>query len=271
MIYYVSEKQKGKEYGTKAAPFRTITAAVRKAQPGDTVIVAPGIYRERVAPVRSGLNENNRITFRSEVPRGAVITGADLIRGWEHVKDGVWRKMIPNIYFGDEYNPYTTEIQGDWYQSQKPVHTGAVYLNGRAMYEVSTLAEVMDPPDNPYTWEPWDISYTWYTQQREGLTVIYGNFQKYDPNQECVEINVRRNCFMPEKTGINYITVSGFVIRQAATTWAPPPRFRTAWWVPTGQRAGSSRTVRFPSHDAAAFLWENLSRRGMRINGPEPG
>lgn len=226
MIYYVSQKQKGKEFGTKDAPFRTITAAARKAMPGDTVIVGPGIYRECVSPTHGGLNNRSRITFRSEVPRGAVITGADLIKGWEHVRDSVWRKTIPNIYFYDDYNPYTTVLEGDWYQSEKPRHTGEVYINGRSMYEVNALSELLDPPINKNSWDPWNTGYTWFTQQREGLTVIYANFNEYDPNKECVEINIRRNCFMPAKPGINYITVSGFVIKQAATTWAPPTAYQ---------------------------------------------
>ncbi len=37
-----------------------------------------------------------------------------------------------------------------------------------------------------------------------------------------MEINVRRTVFYPEKTGINYITVRGFILRDAATPWAPP-------------------------------------------------
>jgi alpha-N-arabinofuranosidase len=37
-----------------------------------------------------------------------------------------------------------------------------------------------------------------------------------------VEINVRRAVFYPEKPGMNYITVRGFTLRNAATPWAPP-------------------------------------------------
>ena len=47
-----------------------------------------------------------------------------------------------------------------------------------------------------------------------------------DPEKESVEINVRRRCFFPADTGINYITVSGFVLCKAATTWAPPTAFQ---------------------------------------------
>jgi alpha-L-arabinofuranosidase len=43
-----------------------------------------------------------------------------------------------------------------------------------------------------------------------------------DPNRELVEINVRRAVFYPDQPGRNYITVSGFTLRHAATPWAPP-------------------------------------------------
>ena len=56
----------------------------------------------------------------------------------------------------------------------------------------------------------------------EKNTTIYANFHGYDPNQELVEINVRPYCFYPEKTGLNYITVRGFEMAQAACPWAPP-------------------------------------------------
>ena len=53
-------------------------------------------------------------------------------------------------------------------------------------------------------------------------TTIWANFHKYNPNKELVEISTRRTCFYPEKPGINYITISGFNISQAATQWAAP-------------------------------------------------
>ena len=54
------------------------------------------------------------------------------------------------------------------------------------------------------------------------ITVITANFAEKDPNAALTEINVRRSCFVPEKTGLNYITVKGFEIAHAATPWAPP-------------------------------------------------
>ncbi|MGZ4429068.1 MAG: hypothetical protein ACXVEV_13080, partial [Nocardioidaceae bacterium] len=41
--------------GTQAAPFCTVSAAAKKAvNPGDTVHIAPGVYREQVTVAGSG-------------------------------------------------------------------------------------------------------------------------------------------------------------------------------------------------------------------------
>ena len=62
----------------------------------------------------------------------------------------------------------------------------------------------------------------WFAEVKEYTTEIYANFGSlYTDNSE-VEINVRRSCFFPKKTGRSYITVRGFEIAHAATTWSPP-------------------------------------------------
>ena len=62
--------------GTKEKPFGTISEAAAIAQPGDTVHVAPGVYREYVSPANGG-TEDARITYVSDVPLGATISGAE--------------------------------------------------------------------------------------------------------------------------------------------------------------------------------------------------
>ena len=48
MDIYVNEKAARNGNGTKESPFQTITQAAQIARPGDTVLVAPGVYREYV-------------------------------------------------------------------------------------------------------------------------------------------------------------------------------------------------------------------------------
>ena len=224
MIYYVSANAKYIGNGTKEKPFQTITEAAQIAVAGDIVKVAHGIYREWVNPINAGTKEKP-IVYCSEERLGAIITGAEQVKDWTHYEGNVWKVRIPNGIFG-EYNPYTTVIKGDWYNATLPVHTGEVYLNGKSMYETFDLEDVKNPSIYKASWEPEKTIYKWYTEQDENFTVIYANFQGKNPNEENVEINVRRNCFYPDKTGVNYITLSGFVVKQAATTWAPPTAYQ---------------------------------------------
>ena len=224
MQYYVSAQAGRGGDGSKAQPFRWISQAAEIARPGDEVIVAPGIYREYVNP-RHGGTEEARIVYRSEVPLGAVITGAEVVKDWEPYEGDVWVTRIPNGIFGS-YNPYIEKVFGDWYFAKEPVHTGEVYLNGHSMYERLHLEEVLHPEIDYKSWEREFTLHTWYTEQENGVTVIYANFQGADPREENVEINVRRNCFYPDQTGRGYITLSGFTVKQAATTWAPPTAYQ---------------------------------------------
>ncbi|MCU7652330.1 right-handed parallel beta-helix repeat-containing protein [Acutalibacter sp. LFL-21] len=224
MKIYVSAKAWRDGDGSQARPFKHINDAAKIARPGDEVLVAPGIYREYVDPVNAG-TEEAPITYRSTEPLGAVITGAEEIKSWLPYEGSVWMARIPNSLFGS-YNPYTTYVYGDWYFARRSKHTGCVYLNGKALYEADSLEACLKGEVYECSWEPEASVYKWYAQQEGDETVLYANFQGADPNRENVEINVRRECFMPSKTGVNYITVSGFTVTQAATTWAPPAAYQ---------------------------------------------
>ena len=224
MKIYVSAKAWRDGDGSQARPFKHINDAAKIARPGDEVLVAPGIYREYVDPVNAG-TEEAPITYRSTEPLRAVITGAEEIKSWLPYEGSVWMARIPNSLFGS-YNPYTTYVYGDWYFAGRSKHTGCVYLNGKALYEADSLEACLKGEVYECSWEPEASVYKWYAQQEGDETVLYANFQGADPNRENVEINVRRECFMPSKTGVNYITVSGFTVTQAATTWAPPAAYQ---------------------------------------------
>ncbi len=224
MKIYVSAKAWREGDGSQARPFKHINDAAKIARPGDEVLVAPGIYREYVDPVNAG-TEEAPIIYRSTEPLGAVITGAEEIKSWLPYEGSVWMARIPNSLFGS-YNPYTTYVYGDWYFAGRSKHTGCVYLNGKALYEADSLEACLKGEVYECSWEPEASVYKWYAQQEGDETVLYANFQGADPNRENVEINVRRECFMPSKTGVNYITVSGFTVTQAATTWAPPAAYQ---------------------------------------------
>ena len=162
------------------------------------------------------------------------------------------------------FNPYIETVCGDWYFSPIVRHTGSVYLNDLMMYECSSLKECQAGNRIPHAWNQEEAKYLWYTEQDGDETVLYANFQGKDPNAEKVEISVRRNVFMPDKTGMGYITVSGFNITKAATTWAPPAAYQDGMIGPHwSRRAGSLRTVKSATAAAAVFPWASTWIRKM--------
>jgi hypothetical protein len=62
----------------------------------------------------------------------------------------------------------------------------------------------------------------WFAEVDASNTTIWAQFKGVNPNEQVVEINVRRTVFYPDKPGRNYLTVRGFTLRHAATPWAPP-------------------------------------------------
>ena len=223
MRYYVSAAAASGD-GTRQAPFPTIQQAANLAQPGDEVIVLPGVYREWVNPLRGGTPEA-RITYRASEKGAAVITGAERVAGWEPLGGGVWRASVPNALFTDR-NPYTTLVSGDWFIASFIAHTGDVYLNGKSLYEAASLEGVAHPQPSPASWDPDFSVFTWYAEQDGDRTVFTANFHDHDPNAELVEISARKHCFYPEAEGVGHITLSGFRICQAATQWAPPTAYQ---------------------------------------------
>jgi hypothetical protein len=222
--------------GTADRPFRTINRAARAAMPGDTVRVHGGVYREWVRPVRGGVSDQRRITFEAATGEHAVIKGSEQVTGWQPIDGSVWKATVPNDRFG-EFNPFAEELDGDWVvyadAGTRKKHLGDVYLDGLGFYEADSLDEVHRPVRRTEVADDWTGStdrvrnpdqtlLVWYAEVDETVTTIWANFQGADPNAQLVEINVRRSVFMPTEHHLDYITVRGFELAQAASPWAPP-------------------------------------------------
>jgi alpha-N-arabinofuranosidase len=210
---HVATNGKDSNPGTKAAPLRTIQRAADLAQAGDVITVHEGVYRERSSPPRGGQSDAKRITYQAAPGEKVEIKGSEVVKNWVKVQNDVWKVTIANSYFGG-FNPYSDLIRGDWFSPKgREHHTGAVYLNGEWLVEAPNLDEVLKPVG------PTPL---WFGRVDKDATSIWAQFKGVNPNEQLVEINVRRTVFYPEKTGINFLTVRGFIMRHAATPWAPP-------------------------------------------------
>ncbi|MGA2617723.1 MAG: right-handed parallel beta-helix repeat-containing protein [Thermoguttaceae bacterium] len=199
--------------GTRAAPLRTIQRAADLAQPGDVITVHEGVYRERVSPPRGGDSDTQRIVYQAAPGEKVEIKGSEAVQNWVKVQGDVWKATLPNSFFG-RFNPYRDLIHGDWFDARgRPHHTGAVYLNGEWLTEAARLDDVLKPAA---------ATPLWFAEVGKENTTIWAQFKGVNPLEQRVEINVRQTVFYPEKPGVNYLTVRGFIMRHAATPWAPP-------------------------------------------------
>lgn len=195
--------------GTREQPLRTIGAAAQKAEAGDIVTVQAGTYREWIKPARGGSSEAGRIIYRVAQGQKVVIKGSERITSWTHLQHGIWKAELPNSFFG-EYNPYALTLSGGWLNYGQWHHRGDVYLDEEAFVEQRTLEDVRQRPQS------------WSCAVQDNTTTVWANFGAADPNQQLAEINVRECLFMPQTSGLSYITVDGFHFLHAAANWAPP-------------------------------------------------
>ncbi|MDR0284699.1 MAG: right-handed parallel beta-helix repeat-containing protein [Propionibacteriaceae bacterium] len=233
-MYHVATTGHDTDPGTANRPFRTINRAAALAQAGDTITVHAGVYREWVTPRRGGRSDQRRITFAAAPGEHVVIKGSERVTDWQRESGDVWQTTVPNALFGD-FNPFAREVAGDWLvrPTAARVHLGEVYLDGTSLYEVTDKASLADPPLATTVTDDWtgrpdpvrDPDATrrvWYAEVGAEATTIWANFGGLDPTDRLTEINVRRSVFYPQEHHLDYITVRGFELAQAACPWAPP-------------------------------------------------
>jgi hypothetical protein len=198
-------------------------------QPGDSCTVHAGTYREWVNPPRGGLSDANRITYQAAAGEVVYIKGSEAISTW--AKSGsVWTAVVPNAMFGS-FNPYSTQLSGDYLNYGSNDHLGRVYFNGQPYSEVLQQSSVSS------------TATSWYAQVGASSTIIWANFSA-DPSSGLVEINTRKYIFFPSTPGLGYITIEGFTFSTRQPTGLRRRRLlRREWWGPIGGWDGILNTT----------------------------
>jgi len=219
--YFVSQAiGDDKNKGTQKSPFKTIQRAADIAVAGDIITVAEGVYREKIVP-KNGGKEGKPIVYQAAKDAKVEIKGSEVIKGWVKQDDNIWKVVIPNEFFGD-FNSFKIIMKADWFEARgRDHHPGEVFLNNKALYDKESIEKLTGNAVEQQKHLP-DNHLRWTSTSDDKETIIYAVFGDADPNKELVEISVRPSCFCPDKEGINYITIRGFEISQAASEWAPP-------------------------------------------------
>ncbi|MEX1015822.1 MAG: hypothetical protein WDZ31_03670 [Phycisphaeraceae bacterium] len=192
---------------TPETAFRTIQQAADLAQPGDTVLVYEGVYRERVTPPRGGSSDEQRITYMANPGDHVIITGLDLWTPEWQRQDNLHYATPDEAIFTDKHyvdggNPYRI---GYW--MRRGMTLGHVVVDGEEYAEQTNREDANAEPRR------------WWADQRTGT--IYIHFDD-DPDGKTVEITTRRGVFRPYLKGLGYITVQGFDLAYCANNGAVP-------------------------------------------------
>lgn len=158
---------------------------------------------------------------------------------------------MPNAFFGN-YNPFNDRLYGDWFWSKNIHHTADVFLNEVSLYEAYSLEKIFAPDTLWTIRDPQGCTDIWFAEVGVEATTVYAHFGEADPNKEVVEISVCPTCFYPTREGLDYITIRGFHISQAATQWGAP----------TAEQVGMVAT-----HWYKGWIIEDNVIRNSRANG----
>lgn len=187
--------------GTESQPFKTIAPAAERAQPGDTVLVHEGIYRERVTPSRGG-EEGRPIVYRAAAGEKVIVRGSEIWRPQWQIHDGSRGVLAGSLrsVFRDGFNPFNVQMRGD--VGKKTL--GQIFVDGKLLWEVAREQDLLA------------LEGTWMVSV--GGTNVLVHFPPSDtpPEQRQVEVTVRNRLFAPVKRGLGYIHVNGFIFEHCA-------------------------------------------------------
>ena len=87
--------------GTAERPWKTISKATERAQPGDVIVIRGGVYRERVLAKTSGTAQAP-ICFEAAPGEHVVVTGADRLISWRKADESrpIYSAAWPHKFIG---------------------------------------------------------------------------------------------------------------------------------------------------------------------------
>ncbi len=203
--YHVSPSGDDTSPGTSDKPFKTISRAAQIAGPGDTVLIAPGTYRQWVAVTHSG-TPDHPILFQAEKTGSVIISGADVLADWLPVPHH------PGWFVTDWPHDFYVGANHDGSKIRNHGAPAPIGCAEQVIWNSRPLTQVMQPEELA----PGDFFVDWNTHH---LTIFLPG--GIDPRTTQIEGSTRSHLFSPleqfnKLSDIRYITIQGIVFRYAA-------------------------------------------------------
>ncbi len=214
--------------GTAERPFRTINRAAQVVRAGERVWVHSGVYREMVQPGNGGEGPNRMIAYEAAPGEQVIIKGSRVLTArWQLSKDPsgkavpflfskrLWMATLPDEIFEPGYQAFGTPNASPeeldlmpWAVAWKgrPPYSlprGLIFQNDRRMSQLVAYEDLVRIPGS-------------YWVARDGKTVHIHPFGDDDPNESFFECAVQSHIFKPQRQGLGFIRVSGFIMEHCA-------------------------------------------------------
>jgi len=122
--YYVSQSHPAAadtNAGTESQPWKTLTRAAGAIEPGDTVLIGDGVYREQLRIEKSGTAQKP-IRFEALPGANVVLTGADRVTGWKPDSGSTMKSDDGTVYVADwlhsfiDWSPHHTHPDDNYHR-----------------------------------------------------------------------------------------------------------------------------------------------------------
>jgi len=127
--------------GTRELPFKSISTPIGMdlLQPGDSLLIESGIYREEIRPRRGGAGPNGRVFIGAAKGHQVVVSGADVYGQATSYSDSLWviNDYFPLGFYGSD-STYERELVVADGRTLKPVfqfsdlHRGTFFVERRS-------------------------------------------------------------------------------------------------------------------------------------------
>jgi hypothetical protein len=210
--YYVADNGSDNNPATRTQPFQTISKAAEAAQPGDTVFVMEGVYRERVSPPREG-TATQPIVYMGEPGKRVFIKGSDVYESkWEKISENIFAANLNRMQFTDDCyldspnpfkvttasTPYGRDGRAEGKDESIAYTLGQIFVESIPYLQTPLEKEMREQPGS------W-----WYDPNTNKALV---HFKPEHSTQSFVEITTRRRIFAPHTLALGHIHVIGFIM-----------------------------------------------------------
>lgn len=181
--------------GTAAAPLATIGRAAELAEPGDTVRVHAGLYREWVRPARGGTAERP-IRYEAAAGQRVIVSGAEPWRAdWRPVPGhaGLFEASLGELS-GGPFRRLIRDSRGGGTQ-------GMLILDDRPLPEAISLEALRSTPG------------AWLSINGRDLWLHWAEDEA--PPAEGWQVTTRGRLFAGQRRGLDHVHISGLTFQHA--------------------------------------------------------